>query len=420
MTAYDYFEALKNAAKSMVRVRSPRHLMKMITRFIDREVGLKHTTIIAFDNQYNRYHIIDSKGNKRVPASLIRLDSDNPMIKWFTERQNKKLNVPRDFLTLRQIHELMSDKELLHKELTLKERLIKLKQNMDIFKAAVVVAGRYKGQMVGLLLLGEKLNGEDFNMEELSFFQTLATDASMTIKRSEFEEDLKRKYAELEEKYKEISELHRKERQVFKQVIMSFAQGIYEKDKYTFGHMAEVESLGIRTAEAYGLKMDERERDNLLASLRLHDMGKMFVPDEILKKPAKLTAEEFEIMKLHVTRGAAILERIDEFKEVGKIIRAHHENFNGTGYPDKLKGEEIPIEARIISVVDAFHAMVSKRHYSNGVPLEDAIEELRRHAGTQFDPKVVEAFIRSLENPQQAANVRYFRRESHSSLKKAV
>ena len=416
MTSYDYFEALKNAAKTMVRVRTPRHLMKMITRFIDREVGLKHTTIIAFDTDYNRYLIIDSKGNKRIPAGLIRLDGDNGLVQWFLSRsRGDKLG--KDFLKYKQMEALLSDETIQKKYPGLKERLLKVKKNMDVFKAAVAVPGYFKGDLVGILLLGDKLNGEDFTTEELTFFETLASDAAMTIKRVEFENDLKRRYAELQEKYQEINEMRKKERVTFKQFIMSMAQGVYEKDSYTYGHLAEVEQLGIATAEELGMKLDQKARDKMGAALRLHDLGKMFIPDEILLKPAKLTDEEYTIMKTHAARGAAILDRIDEFKDVARAVRYHHEKYDGSGYPEGIKGEEIPIGARIISVVDAFHAMVSDRCYHKGIPLEDALDELRRCAGGHFDPKVVEAFIRCLDRPSIAANIKHLRRRNKTEKK---
>jgi len=211
--------------------------------------------------------------------------------------------------------------------------------------------------------------------------------------------------------------MRKKERVTFKQFIMSMAQGVYEKDSYTYGHLAEVEQLGIATAEELGMKLDQKARDKMGAALRLHDLGKMFIPDEILLKPAKLTDEEYTIMKTHAARGAAILDRIDEFKDVARAVRYHHEKYDGSGYPEGIKGEEIPIGARIISVVDAFHAMVSDRCYHKGIPLEDALDELRRCAGGHFDPKVVEAFIRCLDRPSIAANIKHLRRRNKTEKK---
>ncbi len=118
---------------------------------------------------------------------------------------------------------------------------------------------------------------------------------------------------------------------------------------------------------------------------------------ESLSYSTGLTPEEFEIMKQHTEIGARILEPIEKLKKVGRIIRHHQEKCDGTGYPDGLRGEDIPIEARIISVVDAYHAMTSDRPYRKALPEEVALNELKSNKGTQFDPNIVDAFIKAYE-----------------------
>jgi HD-GYP domain-containing protein (c-di-GMP phosphodiesterase class II) len=158
-----------------------------------------------------------------------------------------------------------------------------------------------------------------------------------------------------------------------------------------------VEKLGVMTAEEMGMDLTGKKKDILVAALRLHDVGKIGIPDAILKKEDKLTPEEWVIMKQHVEKGAKILEPLTDFKEVAEVIRCHHEFYNGGGYPRGVKGDDIPIEAAIVSVVDAFHAMVSARCYKKGFPLEYAINELESNSGKQFHPKVVEAFISAMK-----------------------
>ena len=236
----------------------------------------------------------------------------------------------------------------------------------------------------------------DFSLEELTFFQTLAHDASMTIKAAEFHDDLAKRNRELEEKIEEINQLRKKEQQTYYQIILSLAREVHARDAYTSGHMEEVEKLGLMTAEEMGLEMTGHKKDILVAALHLHDVGKIGIPDNVLKKEGKLTEEEWLIMRDHVFKGARILEPMDDFKEVAKIVMLHHENFDGSGYPYGLKGDEIPIEARIICVVDTFHAMVSTRCYRKGRPFDYAIKELEKYAGKQFDPLVVKAFISAI------------------------
>ena len=135
------------------------------------------------------------------------------------------------------------------------------------------------------------------------------------------------------------------------------------------------------------------DEEVLLAGILLHDIGKIFTPKEILYKPGPLTDEEWAIMRRHPVDGAEILERIAGLKEMADNVRHHHECYDGSGYPDGLKGDQIPIGSRIAAVVDAFDAMVSDRPYRAGMSVQQAIEELRRCQGKQFDPQVVETLI---------------------------
>jgi HD-GYP domain-containing protein (c-di-GMP phosphodiesterase class II) len=163
-------------------------------------------------------------------------------------------------------------------------------------------------------------------------------------------------------------------------------------DAYTGAHSRDVVDLTRAVVEELGLTASER-RDAEFAAL-LHDVGKVRVPNEIINKPGKLTDEEFEIIKRHTIYGEQMLLRVGGLLgEIGKIVRACHERWDGTGYPDGLAGEEIPIIARIVCCCDAFNAMRTDRSYRKALSLEAAIEELERTRGTQFDPAVVDALI---------------------------
>src|SRR5580698_6760079 len=130
----------------------------------------------------------------------------------------------------------------------------------------------------------------------------------------------------------------------------------------------------------------------LLTASFLHDIGKLAVPEHIINKPGKLTPEEFEKMKIHPQVGADILTRVRFPYPVVPIVRSHHEAWDGSGYPDGLKGEEIPIGARILTVVDCFDALVSDRPYRKGMPVEKALGIVKEMSGRQFDPRIVELF----------------------------
>jgi putative two-component system response regulator len=176
----------------------------------------------------------------------------------------------------------------------------------------------------------------------------------------------------------------------YRSTLKALVQALETRDFETHGHSERVVTFSLRLGYELGLEK-EAMRDLELGAL-LHDIGKIGVPDAVLRKPAKLTEEEWAKMKLHPLHGQKILRNIPFLEGASKIVAQHHEKWDGTGYPYEIRGEDIDIGARIFSVVDAFDAMVSDRVYRKGRPYEDALEELEKFAGTQFDPMIVEAF----------------------------
>jgi diguanylate cyclase (GGDEF)-like protein/putative nucleotidyltransferase with HDIG domain len=176
--------------------------------------------------------------------------------------------------------------------------------------------------------------------------------------------------------------------------VEALATAIDAKDQTTHCHVRRVQIYAAGMGRILGLSHNDIEA--LRAGALLHDIGKLAVPDHILNKPGKLTAAEFERMKVHTTVGAQILERIDFPYPVTPIVRHHHERWDGLGYPDRLKGEDIPWTARIFSVVDCFDSVREDRPYRRGLSLEEASALLLRGAGTHFDPQIVELFLKHL------------------------
>jgi len=174
--------------------------------------------------------------------------------------------------------------------------------------------------------------------------------------------------------------------------IETLAMAIDAKDQVTHGHIRRVQEYSVALAHQMGVDDDDLIRAIEAASL-LHDMGKLAVPEQILNKPGKLTREEFEVMKTHSSAGADILAAIQFPYPVVPIVRHHHENWDGSGYPDKLSGTEIPIGARILSVVDCFDALTSDRPYRSKMSEFEAISILLERRGTMYDPLVVDVFI---------------------------
>jgi HD-GYP domain-containing protein (c-di-GMP phosphodiesterase class II) len=198
-----------------------------------------------------------------------------------------------------------------------------------------------------------------------------------------------------EEIQKAIEEIQRRaeeNKELFMGSIRMLANAIDEKDPYTRGHSERVAYYSACVAKHLGMNTDEVERVHL--SGIIHDVGKIGIEDKILRKAAALTDDEYEIMKQHPTKGEHILEAVPLLKEKAGDGLMHHENVDGSGYPRGLKGDEIPLFGRIVSVADAFDAMTTDRPYSKAMTFEAAIARLRFLAGKKFDPPCVDAFER--------------------------
>ena len=226
-------------------------------------------------------------------------------------------------------------------------------------------------------------------------------------------EDEKRR-AEIEEQQVHAERRHGQEVSgVLQRTIEGLALVIDAKDHTTHQHLHRVRIYAVEIA--LELELSEQEMEAIRAATLLHDIGKLAVPDHIINKPGRLSPEEFEKMKIHPTVGADILDKIAFNYPVASIVRAHHEKWNGQGYPYGLKGEEIPIGARILAAVDCLDALSSDRQYRKALPLDEAMKQVAAGAGTSFDPKVVEILqrryleleslaVRSLEESQTDAH----------------
>jgi HD-GYP domain-containing protein (c-di-GMP phosphodiesterase class II) len=216
-----------------------------------------------------------------------------------------------------------------------------------------------------------------------------------TSEMAELSESFNRMSASIRVAFDEVQQAARENRELFLSSIRALAEAIDAKDPYTRGHSERVAAYSAAIAAEMGLPADEVERTRL--SALLHDVGKIGVDDRIIRKPTALTEEEFEAMKTHPIKGAAIMSAIPQLADVIPGMKYHHEKWCGGGYPEGLKGEQIPLQARIVSVADTFDAMTTTRPYQQAMEIGFVIERIRQLSGVRFEPRVTEAFLRAYE-----------------------
>ncbi len=241
----------------------------------------------------------------------------------------------------------------------------------------VAIPLKNQGNSVGVLNVHLPKNKTSFSDLELKFLTILADEISVMIENINLYQSIEKFYLELVE---------------------TLAKIIDAKDSYTGDHAARARERALKLAKK--LNVPEKMVKNIEYAALLHDIGKIGIDEKIITKPGKLTEEEYAIMKRHPEIAYEILSPIEFLSPVARIVLYHHEWYNGMGYPQGLKGDEIPLGSRIVSVIDAWDAMISDRPYRKALSKEQAIDELKKGAGKQFDPKVVEAFIELIEEEE--------------------
>ena len=249
----------------------------------------------------------------------------------------------------------------------------KIKNAQGIY-SGVYVPLTTRGNIIGILYIGRTGSEHPFTTSEVELVSVLSGQAAAAIENA-------RLYEKLEQSYLST--------------IVTLSYIVESKDLYTDKHMKDIAEYSVEIAKKLGLS--DNDIENIRKAALLHDIGKLCVPDHILMKPGKLSEEEMEVIKKHPSNGAKIIESVEPLKHTREIIKYHQAWFDGSGYPDGLRGEEIPLGARIVAVADAFGAMTTDRPYRKALTMEQAVKELKKDAGTQFDPHLVEIFISILE-----------------------
>jgi len=237
-------------------------------------------------------------------------------------------------------------------------------------KKLICVPMKIADRVIGVLEVVNKLDNQRFTQRDLDILAKLSQQAAIAINKAQL-------YTDLDD--------------LFFSTIKAIAESIEFKDPYTRGHCERIRRFSVSVAQE--MKLSPADIKDMEIAALLHDLGKIGVPESILKKVEKLNDEDWKVIKKHPAIGAEILSSIKQFKSIVPIVRHHHERMDGKGYPDGLKADQIPLKSKIIAVCDAFDAMTSERVYRRGVSDEEAIEELKRNIGSQFDGSCVDAFI---------------------------
>jgi len=238
-------------------------------------------------------------------------------------------------------------------------------------KSFVSVPLKVNGRIIGVLNVNNRKSRKPFTVEALNILNVIADEAAMIIENRHLLRSLENAYVD---------------------TIATLAKALDERMPATKGHSSRVADLSYRLARRLGFREDRLH--SIRNAALIHDIGKISIPDEILLKPAALSASERKIIQKHPEKGSGVISKSDYFKDFLPIIAFHHEWYNGKGYPLGLKGSQIPLSARIVSVCDAWDAMISKRPYREPLSKRDAVKEILRFAGSQFDPRVVKEFLK--------------------------
>ncbi|MEI8010879.1 MAG: HD domain-containing phosphohydrolase [Candidatus Omnitrophota bacterium] len=379
----DYKKELETASKGMIMIHDHVFLIKLLVRMIVRKAKLRHAGMILFEPTLESYVLAVSRGETgdRIPEGFLRFEKNHPIIRIFHQKEYKYLIDSRNALVFDDIDRMIWHESVLGSANGSREILRDVSEQMPMLNSVACVPAFYRHQLLAVLLLGAKHDGTRLEQDELDFFSALASDVAMAIRNAQLFEGLQQEAAH--------------SRNLFIQTTIAFGSFIEAKDSYTHGHTERVtkyaQKIARRMAANGTLNVTEKFFENLHIASLLHDIGKIGIPESILAKKNNLTSDEYEVMKTHAARGADILATLPDFKGCIDGVRHHHEKFDGSGYPDALKGNDIPMISAIIAVADTFDAMTTDRPYRIGLSREYAIEEIERYAGVWYHPAPVTA-----------------------------
>ncbi|MFH1369073.1 MAG: HD domain-containing phosphohydrolase [Elusimicrobiota bacterium] len=352
-TRYEYLGALKNFTDRLVLILELRQLMQTIVDNISQILQVNCVSLLVFDEDAKEYRVKASVGFENVIRD-VSFKHDALIVQHLKSRLKFK-------------HQMAQKSEFFKDRTWGYPTLV---DQMESLKAELFIPLFFSEKLIAILTLGDKKSGEYYNSSELRLLKTLANQAAIALSNAMSYDELKKNLLG---------------------TIEALSTAIEAKDDYTRGHSERVVKIAVEIAKEMSVSRDEI--DILRYAGMLHDIGKIAIDDSILHKPSSLTRDEQRKIKDHPEIGENIIAPIKFLEDARQIIRNHHERWDGEGYPDRLVTEKIPVLSRILAVADAFDAMTSVRSYRPARCSGEAVEEIMKCAGSQFDPLVIEAFM---------------------------
>ncbi len=342
---------LFEVSKEIIGEVDPKRLLKLIVEIVVKETHADRVWLALIDESTGKLNLKEHYGVSPdfVERAENVFEKKNPLL------ITNEIDLNREFYEIDQIQRMSPD---------------------------IFVPLSIRGNIIGLLWISRLGTEHFFSPSEIELVSVLSGQAAAAIENA-------RLYEKLEQSYLSM--------------IVTLSGVVEARDLYTDKHMKDISEYSVEIARKF--KLSDNDIENIRKAALLHDLGKICVPDNILMKADRLSEEELDIIKKHPSDGAKIIESVAPIREAREIIRHHHEYFDGSGYPDGLRGEKIPLGARIVAVADAFGAMTTDRPYRNALSVDEALKELKKFSGIQFDPQVVEIFISLLHEKGILENV---------------
>ena len=347
-------QRLSSSTTSFLDIEKLSHL---ILSEISNTLHIEHVAILIKNAESGNFQTIEENEVSHHFPSGFR--ADHPVVTWIA--RNKKPLLDREISTFPIFKSLWKEEN----------------EELEKFNGAIFLPLNSNEELIGILAIGRKLSSQPYTQNEELIFSTLANQTAVAIENA-------RLYDEL--------------RASFVQSVTALANAIDIRDTYTITHSQQIADWAGKTARQMGCTSEQI--DEIFLGGLLHDIGKIGIPDAILQKPTQLTEEEWKIVQTHPVLGAELISPIKKLAHVSPMIESSHERYDGLGYPHGKKGAEIPIGARIISVVDSYSAMRDKRPYKKPFDNAQIIEELKQNCGKMYDPQVVEAFLKVIDTEE--------------------